>query len=440
MEILGLIGIVVAIVLIIYLSMKGYSILFVAPLSSIVVIVTNGMDFFSSLVGPDNSYMRGLTNFVINYFAVFLLGAILAKYIEKSGAAQSIAQKVLSATGTDKPFSVLIAVFLIGSILTYGGISLFVVLFVIVPLAKPLFKELNIAWNLITIPVMLGIGTFTMTMMPGTPSIQNVVPTAYLGTTVTAAPLLGVIGSVVAIIFGLWYMNYALNKSIANGETFADYDSDTNTTSDIRTDIPSFFVSILPMLVLIVIILIGSSFKVPNIVLIGLGIAILVSGVLFNKYIPNQKVILNAGSVNAISPVFMTSSAVAFGVVVTNAPGFTAISNFILNIPGDPLIGLSVAATAMAGIAGSASGGLGIAMEAFSGPYLEMGMNPEVMHRVSAIASGVLTIMPHAGVVLTLLAVTGLTHKNGFKYQFILMTAGNLLALIAAVITAIIFY
>ena len=154
------------------------------------------MDFFPSLIGNENSFMTGLSGFIINYFAVFLLGAILAQYIEKSGAAQSIAQKVLSITGTQKPFSVLIAVLVISAILTYGGISLFVVLFVVIPLAKPLFKELNIAWNLIVIPVFIGIGTFTMTMMPGTPSIQNVVPTKYLGTTLTAAPLMGIVATI----------------------------------------------------------------------------------------------------------------------------------------------------------------------------------------------------------------------------------------------------
>lgn len=439
MEIIQVAGIVLAIVVIIYAAMKGFNILIVAPIASIIVILTNQMDFFTSIIGTENSYMTGLAGFIINFFAVFILGAILAKYIDAGGAAQSIAQKILDKTGTDRPFPVLLALFIITALLTYGGLSLFVVVFVLVPLAKPLFKQLNIAWNLITIPIMLGLGTFTMTMLPASPSIQNVVPTAYLGTTLTAAPLLGIIGSVVAIAFGLWYMRATLNKSIARGETFADFEVD-DTNDEVRKDIPSFFTSIIPIVLLILIIIIGSAYEVDNIILIALGTAIIASAVLFNKYIPKQKTVLNEGAASSIMPVFLTASTVAFGVVITLAPGFKYISELILGIPGNPLISLSFASAAFGAITGSASGSLGIVMEAFAENYLAMGLAPEVIHRVASISSAVFTVMPHAGVVLTFFTLTGLNHKNGFKYQFIAMTGANLLALIAVLIAAILIY
>lgn len=439
MEIIQVIGILVAIAFIIYTAMKGFNILIVAPVASIIVILTNQMNIFASLIGKEHSYMTGLTGFVINFFAVFILGSILARYIDVSGAAQSIAQKILKKTGTNKPFSVLVALFIITAVLTYGGLSLFVVVFVLVPLAKPLFKQLNIAWNLITIPVMLGLGTFTMTMLPAAPSIQNVVPTAYLGTTLTAAPLLGIIGSIVSVTFGMWYMKKTLNKSIARGETFADFGV-SDAVDKVRKETPPFFISILPILLLIVIIIVGSALKIPNIILIALTAAIIVSAIFFKKYIPSQKAVINEGASGSIMPVFLTSSAVAFGVVITYAPGFKYISDFILGIPGNPLISLSIASAVFGGVTGSASGALGIVMEAFAKSYLAMGINPEAIHRVSAIASSVLTVMPHTGVVLTFFALTGLNHKNGFKYQFVAMTGANLLALIAVIIAAILIY
>ncbi|MEH7381083.1 GntP family permease [Bacillus sp. JJ1533] len=439
MDIIQVIGILLGIIVVIYGAMKGFSILIVAPIASIIVIITNQLDFFSSLIGKENSYMTGLTDFVVNFFAVFLLGAILAKYIDKSGAAQSIAKKILEKTGTKNPFSVLVALLIITAILTYGGVSLFVVIFVLIPLAKPLFKQLNIAWNLVTIPIQLGLGTFTMTMLPATPSIQNVVPTAYLGTTLTAAPLLGIIGAVVAAAFGLWYMKFTLNKSIANGETFTDFNV-KESDEELKKEIPSFIVSIIPIVLLIAVIIVGSALKVQNIIVIGLAAAVIVSAILFKKYIPSQKAVINEGASGSIMPVFFTSSAVAFGVVITIAPGFKYISDFILNIPGNPLISLSVASALFGGITGSASGALGIVMQAFGQSYLDMGLNPEVIHRVSAVASSVITLMPHNGAVLTFLALTGLTHQNGFKYQFIAVTGANLLALIAVLITAIIMY
>ncbi|MDM5333912.1 GntP family permease [Ureibacillus composti] len=437
---MGTLGIILAIAVIVFMSMKGFSIIFIAPVASIIVILTNGMDFFPSLIGTEASFMTGLTVFIVNFFAIFLLGAILAQYIEKSGAAQSIAQKVLSITGTEKPFAVLIAIFLISAILTYGGISLFVVLFVVIPLAKPLFQQLNIAWNLIVIPVFLGIGTFTMTMLPGTPSIQNVVPTKYLGTTLTAAPLIGITATIVAIVVGVWYMHYALKKSLVKKEVFKVDKEENGKEIQLKEKTPSFFLSILPILVLMVIIFVGSAMKVENIVLVGLGAAVIISAIIFHKYIPSHKEALTLGANGSVMPIFFTSASVAFGVVITMAPGFKAISDFILSIPGNPLISLTIASSALGAITGSASGGLGIAMEAFADSYLAMGVNPDAMHRISAIASAVFTGLPHSGAVLSLFALTGLTHKNGFKYAFIIMTVPNLLALIAALIIGIYFY
>lgn len=437
---MGTIGIILAIAVIVVMAMRGFSIVFIAPLSALIVVLTNGMDIFPSMLGTESSFMTGLASFLINYFAVFLLGAILAQYIEKSGAAQAIAQKVLSITGTEKPFAVLIAVFVISAILTFGGISLFVVLFVVIPLAKPLFKQLNIAWNLIVIPVFLGIGTFTMTMMPGTPSIQNVVPTKYLGTTLTAAPLMGVVASIVAIIVGLFYMKRTLNKSLANNETFAPFAEESGDDITLKEKIPSFFIAILPIIVMILIIFIGSAMHIDNIVIIGLVVAIILSMIFFHPYMDSHKKALSLGANGSITPIFFTASAVAFGVVITQAPGFKVISDFILGIPGNPLISLTIASSALGAITGSASGGLGIAMEAFSQAYLAMGVNPEAMHRISAIASSVFTGLPHAGAILSLFALTGLTHKNAFKYSFMSMTLPILFALIVALILGITIY
>lgn len=439
MDIIQLAGILLAIAVIIFAAMKGYNILVVAPVAAIIVILTNQMDFFPSLIGAEDSYMTGLAGFIINFFAVFLLGSILAKYVDDSGAAQSIAEKILQKTGTDKPFPVLLALFIITSVLTYGGLSLFVVVFVLIPLAKPLFKQLDIAWNLITIPIMLGLGTYTMTMLPAAPAIQNVVPTAYLGTTLTAAPLLGLIGSAVAIAFGLWYMKRTLNKSIERGESFRDFNVEETETAE-NKNIPPFFLSIMPIIILIAIIFTGSIFNVENVILIALMAAILFTAIVFNKYIPNQKKVMNEGAASSIMPVFLTAATVAFGVVITLAPGFEHISDFILNLPGHPLVSLAFASAIFGAITGSSSGALGIVMEAFSKDYLAMGLDPEVIHRVATVSSAVFTVMPHTGVVLTFFALTGLNHKNGFKYQFIAMTGANLLALIAVLIAAILFY
>ena len=160
----------------------------------------------------------------------------------------------------------------------------------------------------------------------------------------------------------------------------------------------------------------------------------------FTDIFHHIKQALSLGANGSIIPIFFTSASVAFGVVITLAPGFKVISDFILGIPGNPLISLTIASAALGAITGSASGGLGIAMEAFAESYLAMGVNPDAMHRISAIASAVFSGLPHSGSILSTFALTGLTHKNAFKYAFLVMTLPNLFALFAALIVGILFY
>lgn len=444
MEILGLVGILVAIIAIITMAVKGLNIVIAAPLATLIIILTNQMDIFGSLVGKEQSYMVGLSNFLISNFAIFLLGSILAQYMEKSNATISIANFILSKVGVENPYVVLVAIAAIGALLTYGGISLFVVMFALIPLAKPIFKKLNINWELFPIPLFLGMATFTMSMLPGTPSIQNAVPTTALGTTLTAAPVLSIIGTVVITAFGLIYMKVQLNKSIKNGEGFDSYLEGKGTTTAVQEEaidessIPNVWTSLAPILSLVAVILVFS--KVPNIILIALTVAILLCALLFNKYIPGQTAILSNGAVGSVIPAFSTSSSVAFGSVLTSASGFAIIKEMILNIPGSPVFGLAVASTLLGGITGSSSGAIGIVMATFAPTYLEMGINPELIHRVAVVASAVLTVMPQSGVVITFNNLSGLSIKHGFMHQFVIVNIGHLLAITAILITSAFLY
>ncbi|HHV65805.1 MAG TPA: GntP family permease [Peptococcaceae bacterium] len=433
-------GVLIALVLIIFLAMKGFNILVIGPLCSLIVILTNQMDVFGALFTGPSSYMAGTANFIASYFIIFLLGSILGKYMEESGAARAIANYFLKLTGKEKPFAVLIAIYFICVFMTYGGISCFVVFFVVIPLVRPIFKELNISWKLLSIPAMLGTGTVTMTMLPGTPSLQNVVPTQTLGTTLTAAPLVGIVASLAAFFYGLWYMKRELKKSFANNEGYDEPDKNEQIVVGEGCQGPGSGISLAPLLTLIFLIIVGSILKVTNIIIIGLLASVLVVALLLRRYIKDHKAVINSGAQGSIGPVFFTAATVGFGVVVTAAPGFKVISDYILNMPGNPLISLSVATSLMALITGSATGSIGIIIPTFADVYLSMGISPEAIHRVAAIASGTLGAMPHCGVVLTYFALTGLNHKNSYKHIFMTMVVGNTIALIAALVTAIAIY
>ncbi|KGR72203.1 GntP family permease [Streptococcus phocae subsp. phocae] len=439
MEILGSIGVLLAIIAIIYFALKEINILVAAPLATAIVILFNQMDPVTTLLGNGaNQYMGALSGYILNYFAVFLLGSILAKLMEASGATTAIANYILNKVGHDSPYKIMVAIFIISSILTYGGISLFVVMFAVLPLARSLFKKIDLSWHLIQSPLWLGIATFTMTILPGTPAIQNVIPIQYLNTSLTAAAIPSLLGSVGCVIFGLLYMKYCLNKSIARGETYATYALDTDNSIEER-ELPSFLPSIAPLALLIAIALGGSifggEFLKKNIIYIALIVAILLAIVLFKNFIPETLKTINLGAVASINPIFATGAAVAFGSVVVTSVGFNVFSKLILNLPGDPLISLTVLTSSITAVTGSSSGSLGIVLPNFAQFYLDKGLDPEMIHRVSAIASNIFTVVPQSGVLLTFLSLTGLTHKTGFKETFISVAGSTSVALFIIILT-----
>lgn len=442
-EIIASLGVLLGVALIVYFSLKEINIVIAAPIATSFVILFNQMDPLLSLLGKENNhYMGALTTYILNYFAIFLLGSILAKLMEGSGSTTAIANGILLKIGHDSPYKVLLAIFMISSLLTYGGISLFVVMFAVIPLARSLFKKLDLAWNLIQIPLWLGIATFTMTILPGTPAIQNVIPIQYLNTSLTAAAIPSLIGSLACILFGLFYMKLCLKRSLEKGEHYATYAKDGETSLTEKV-LPSFLASIAPLVLLILIALSGSilggEFLKKNIIYLALLASILLATFLFNPYIKDMKAIINLGASSSIAPIFATASAVAFGAVIMVAPGFKLFSDLILNIPGNPLISLTVLTSAMSAITGSSSGALGIVMPNFAQFYLDKGADPEMIHRVAAIASNIFTIVPQSGVFLTFLALTGLNHRNAFKETFITVSVGTLLAQICVILYGVLF-
>lgn len=432
MECLGPIGIFIGIILLIIASYKGMNIIVIAPIAASIIILSNGMNLKASLLAGQQSYMSGLGGFIIAYFMIFVLGSILGKYLEDSKATYTIANSILQITGKDNAYAVLIAIAAVGAVLSYGGISVFIVVFTLAPLAKPLFKELNIAWHLFIAALFAGVGSFTMTMLPGTPAIQNVIPTQ-LGTTLTAAPLMSIVCSVAAIAFSLFYMKRELRLSIAAGEAYEALGQDIN--FDVNpNELPPLGLAITPLILLIAIIIIGSSMKIPDIIIPALLIAIVSAAILLKNYLPRQLSTLNDGAVNAVRPVFFTAAAVGVGSITVMAPGFKVILDAISNLPGGTLVEVITITGLLSVVTASPSGALGIVIPAFGDAWLASGIAPEVIHRIAAIASGAFGAMPHCGLIFAIIAVTGLKHKQVFRHFFAIGGIGGFIALIAAVI------
>lgn len=403
-----MLGIAIGLVLLMFLAYRGYSIIWVAPLCALVVAATGGL---ALLPAYRETYMAGFVSFTQSWFPVFMLGAIFGALMDYTGAAKSIAKFLTKVLG---PKRAILSVVVGCAVLTYGGISLFVVVFAMYPLALDLFREANITRKIIPGTIALGSFTFTMTAVPGTPQTQNLIPMKYFHTTPTAGPIMGIAAA--AFIFGLGYA-YLLwrEKSFrAKGEGFIEPEKKGNTEENLSDkSLPNPFISFLPLFT-VILTLNRFEWDIVVALLAGIIMAMITN---INQYKGFTKS-LSSGAAASITAIINTSAAVGFGSVVKAVPGFQKLTDMLLNIKGSPLISEAVAVNVLAGATGSASGGMGIALEALGEKYyqlaIEKGISPEAFHRVASLSSGGLDTLPHNGAVLTLLAVTGMTHKDSY--------------------------
>ncbi|MBM7609185.1 H+/gluconate symporter-like permease [Lysinibacillus composti] len=435
MDILGILGILLGILTVILFIVKKFNIIVAAPIATIVVLLFNDVDILATVFGKESSYMTYLAGFVASNFAIFLLGSILAKYMDMGGATVSIANKILSIVGTKNPYNALVALFIISAVLTYGGINVFVIIFALVPMARPIFQQLNISWKLVIIPIFGGTSTFTMTMLPGAPSMHNIVPSNALGTSLTAGALIGIVTTIAAIIFILVFMKIVLNRSLSKNEVFESRFAEIETGKEENRELPGFFISFLPILVLLATILIFTD--VPYIIYIALILAIVLSAIFFRKQIKDQKELLSLGANESVGSTITTGSTIAFGSIATGVPAFKGIFSLIQSIPGPPVLSLMVGTGLIGGITASAVGAIGISIANFVPYYLELGLDPETIHRAVAIGSVSLSIVPYSGFLLIFNKITGLTMKESFRNGFIAVCVTHWVAMAIVVIMAV---
>ena len=380
---------------------------------------------------------------------MFLLGAVFGKVIELSGFSKAIVQATIRVVGAQRA---MLSIVLVCALLTYGGVSLFVVVFAVYPFAAELFRQSDIPKRLIPGTIALGAFTFTMDALPGTPQIQNIIPTTFFGTDTWAAPVLGTLGGVFILLAGLSYLDWRRRVAARNGEGYGDAATLVNEPAAFAGGkLANPMIAILPLLVVGVVNKLltlwipvhygdSASFvpavvgnpapvvqEVSKVAAIWAVEGALLAGiacVLLFAWRP-VKDSFAEGSKSAISGALLagmnTASEYGFGAVIAALPGFLVVANALGAIP-NPLVNEAVTVTALAGITGSASGGMSIALAAMADTFIAnanaAGIPMEVLHRVAAMASGGMDTLPHNGAVITLLAVTGLTHRQAYKDIF----------------------
>jgi H+/gluconate symporter-like permease len=474
---MGLFGILIALGLLIWLAYRGWSVLLLGPVAA---LLAAGLAREPLLANWTQIFMGSASRFIMQYFPIFLLGALFGKLMEDSGSVSAIATFLTARLG---PRRVVLAVVLAGALVTYGGVSLFVAFFVLAPMAHVLFRASEIPKRLMPATIALGTSTFTMSALPGTPSIQNAIPMPFFGTTPFAAPGLGIIASAVMLVFGLWWLARAETAARTKDEGYNSDGASTDVTADdqivrerattsgafdpaeIRhghesTVAPSIGLAVLPLAVVISVNLVMSLFVLPRLdasyladeawgstslpavggvwaVVTALTIAVLTLIATNYRRLPTLRESMDAGVNASALPVLSVASLVGFGAVVAGLPAFAMVRNWVLSIDGGPLVSLAVATNVLASLTGSASGGLTIALDSLGGAYMrlaaELGIDPGLMHRVAVIGAGTLDSLPHNGAVVTLLAVCGSTHRESYFDIVIVSIAGGLLALVVVI-------
>lgn len=426
-----------------FAAYRGYSVILFAPIAALAAVLLTQ----PAAVAPVFSglFMDKMVGFIKLYFPVFLLGAVFGKVIELSGFSKSIVAAVIKWVGRERAIMVIV---IVCALLTYGGVSLFVVVFAVYPFAAEMFRQGNLPKRLIPAAVALGAFSFTMDALPGTPQIQNIIPTTFFGTTTLAAPILGCLGAAFVFCVGMFYLNWRLRSAIRKGEGYGTSLLNEPAPVDTR-DLPSPWLAIAPLILIgvanmaftkLIPMWYGAQHvvdlpglkeplvtKVPSVVGIWAVEAALILGIIFVLVTAFKVVKKNfaEGTKTAIGGAMLasvnTASEYGFGAVIAALPGFMLIRDALISIP-NPLVNAAITVTSLAGVTGSASGGMSIALAAMGDQLLAAtqaaGISPEVLHRVVAMASGGMDTLPHNGAVITLLAVTGLTHKESYKDIF----------------------
>jgi H+/gluconate symporter-like permease len=475
---MGLLGILVGLGFLIGLAFRGWSVLLLAPAAALIAAAFGGEPLLAQWT---QTFMGSAARFLAQFFPPLLLGAVFGKLMDDSGSVLTVADFMTKRLGERH---VILGVVFAGALVTYGGVSLFVAFFVLVPMAQRLFRVADIPRRLVPATVVLGSSTFTMSALPGTPSIQNTIPMPFFGTTPYAAPGLGVIASIIMFGFGLWWLRRAEAAARSAGEGYGtsasapvervvddemlrerataarEFDPAEMRRGHRNGTTPPIFLAALPLAVVVVTNLAMSVLVLPRmdfsflaeerwggtslstvagvwsvVVALAAGIATLV--LVHRRRLPALRQSMDAGANASVLPALSVASLVGFGAVVASLPAFATVRDWVLEIGGGPLVSLAVATNLLAALTGSASGGLTIALDTLGQTYLaiaaQTGISPALMHRIATISSGTLDILPHNGAVVSLLAICGSTHRE--SYGDIVMTGiANVLLALAAVI------
>lgn len=420
---MSLMGVVAAILLLIVLIYKRINLIAASLVSVLVLALSSGFSFTDLVM---NHYAVSLSNFIAKYFMVFVTNALFGKVMEETLLVSAFSKMIGKLFG-DK--NAAYGALLVTAILSYGGISAFVIVFTVYPIFLATFRKADLPRRLIPGGIMAASCTFPLSMLPGGAQLNNIIPSQYLGTSPMAAPLVSLAASAVSAALMFLYFRYEFRKARKNGEHFEAEGEILERIAQFEKDAGIRpWVSVLPMVLIILLInLFGMDLSYA--VLAGTVLAL----VLGWKNLPNKLQTLNAGIAKVGPAMVMTAASVGFGGAVLACAGAQTILEYIASLPVNPTVSLSLAASFAGVLTGNGGGGADVAMNLLSQQYLALGVSPEILHRVVAIATAGFSCLPHNGMLITVSDTCGFSAKECYRYIFISTVLVSLVGLLVTV-------
>jgi H+/gluconate symporter-like permease len=325
--------------------------------------------------------------------------------------AATIADKLAKLFGDKNP---LLPLFLSSIILSYAGVSGFILIFAIYPIAIELFKRAN--YNKRILPAAFACAAWSVAQLaPGTTQVHNVIPMTYLGTPAMSGALPGFTTAILMSLAGYVYLVREAKKLAVAGIVFDSFD-EIKSAGDVKE--PPFWAAIIPI-IFVIVSFNGFGMRVEIAVTIGniLAVALMWKQLSFRKWF----VTVNEGVKSSIVALVNTAVVVGFGAVVIKTPFYDAVLEWIKHADMNPYVFVVVVQTALSGILGTSSGAINLAYETLAPVFLqfgEQGYNLEYIHRLSVQGTGFIETLPHCGALIVAFSVCGLSHKECYKYVF----------------------
>ena len=431
--IISVIGLLVAAVVFIVVIWKGLDVFTSTILVSFIIILTSWMQWWDALT----AYVDGYIGFIGNNLFVLVIGAVFGELMGSSGCAESIANVITEKLGVKR---VILSITVLSTVFVYVGVSGFVVLFVLAPIATVMMKQAGYPYRMI--PGIIFIGATCSAMIPYAINITNIMPAQYLGTSMSSAPILGWLAFIVSIAVGYFYMVHAAKKAAIKEGTVVDASQPVKIEPS-RDDLPPFGIALIPFVLSVVLVLLFSNVTDMNtnaVVVLSLFIGSAVIVLLCFKQLKGVTKVIGKGVDNGIGATIMAAAILGFSGVLQSCPGFQAVIDFALGLKMNPYITEFIGLNVLAGIMGSGTSAIAMFFEHLSSGLIANGADPGALHRLAPACATGMNTLPNAGGMVAQLRWMNLSLAESYWYVFVTSVLAPMIGSAVAVVAAIILY